>query len=113
MIVGCSVAGGTGRLFVVVAVGCGSCCGWGWRTVLGAHPWFIFPITNPSPLLCALLHCCKWGNMVPMSILLSLRLGITMVLGIAAILDCSSVLMVGAGVGTGVGGIGLYFLSLK
>ena len=33
-----------------------------------------------------------------------------MVLGIVAILGCSSVLMVGAGVGTGVGGIGQSFL---
>ena len=37
-------------------------------------------------------------------------LGITMALGIAAILGCSSVLMVWAGVGTGVGGIGQSFL---
>ena len=40
-------------------------------------------------------------------------LGITMVLGIAAILGCSSVLMVGAGVGTGVGGIGQSSLVLN
>ena len=40
-------------------------------------------------------------------------LGIAMVQGIAAILGCSSVLMVGAGVGTGVGGIGQSFLVLN
>ena len=40
-------------------------------------------------------------------------LGIVMVWGIAAILDCSSVLMVGAGVGTGDGGIGQSFLVLN
>ena len=34
-------------------------------------------------------------------------------MGIAAILGCSSVLMVGAGVGTGVGGIGQSFLVLN
>ena len=37
-------------------------------------------------------------------------LGITMALGIAAILGCSLVLMVWADVGTGVGGIGQSFL---
>ena len=40
-------------------------------------------------------------------------LGITMVWGIPAILGCSSVLMVGVGVGTGVGGIGQSFLVLN
>ena len=38
-------------------------------------------------------------------------LGINMAWGIAAILDCFSVLMVEAGVGTGVGGIGQSFLA--
>ena len=37
-------------------------------------------------------------------------LSIVMAWGIAAILGCSSVLMVGVGVGTGVGGIGQSFL---
>ena len=40
-------------------------------------------------------------------------LGIVMVHGIAAILGCSSVLMVGAGVGTGIGGIHQSFLVLN
>ena len=56
----------------------------------------------PSPL-CVLLH--EHFSVA--------SLGITMAQGIAAIQGCSSVLMVGVGVGTGVGGIGQFFLVLN
>ena len=79
----------------------------------GGTFWVDFVGHHSSPLLHALPHFCKWGNTVPMSIFLWLVWAFVMVWGIAAILGCSSVLMVGAGVGTGVGGIGHSFLVLN
>ena len=68
---------------------------------------------HPSPLLHALLHFCKWGNVVPMNIFLWLVWALSCcITGIAAILGCS-VLMVGAGVGTAVGRIRQSFLFLR
>ena len=97
MIAGCSVAGGTGRL-----CGCSCGCDWGCGWAGAAERFWQgtslvdFIDHHPSPLLCVLLCFCKWGNAVPISIFHVTCLGITMAQGIAAILGCSSVLMVGA-----------------
>ena len=66
MIAGCSVAGGT-EGFVAVAVA----MAWA-ETAKSFGGAFLtdFVDHHPSPLLCALLHICKWGNVVPMSIFL-------------------------------------------
>ena len=101
MIAGCSVAEGTGS-FVAVAV-----------VVTGAEVAESFGGTfladfvdhHPSPLL----HFCKWGNAVLISIFLWLVWAFSWCGGIAAILGCS-VLMVEVGVGTGVVGIDQSFL---
>ena len=67
MIAGCSVARGAGSfaaVAVVVAVAGGT-------DSFGGTSLVDFADHNPSPLLHALLHFCKWGNAVPMSIFLS------------------------------------------
>ena len=64
---------------------------------------------HPSPLLHVLLHFAN-GQCSPHEHFSVACLGIVMAQGIAVILGCSSVLMVGAGVETGVGGIVQSFL---
>ena len=91
MIAGCSVVGSTGS-FVDVAGGAGSFLALGGGAgsfvaqgvdylVVGGTGYSVagdtrsfggislvdFADLHPSPLLCALLHFCKWGNVVPMS----------------------------------------------
>ena len=109
MIAGCFVAGGA-ESFVSQHVGCSD---GGFVAVdieyLGSVFLVGFSNCHPSPL-CALPHSCKWGNAVPIGISLVTCLGITMAWGIAATWGSSSVLILGAGVPAGVGGIGQSFL---
>ena len=69
--------------------------------------WFSQPPSQSS--LCSSLFL-QMGKCGPHEHFSVTCFGITMAWGIAAILSCSSVLMVGAGVGTGVGWIGQSFL---
>ena len=54
---------------------------------------------HPNPLLCVLLYFWKWGNAVSMSIFQWLVWALSWHGGVAAVLVCCSVLMVGAGKG--------------
>ena len=92
--------------------GCGCGYGWGWGAEgFGVHPWLILLII---PVLFSMLFFIfANGAIGPHEHFSVTCLGITMTLRIASILGCSSVLMVGAGVGTGVGGIGHSFLVLN
>ena len=67
MIAGCSVGGGMGNFMavaVVVALPGGA-------ESVGGPSLVDFANHHPIPLLHVLLHFCKWGNVVPMSIFLS------------------------------------------
>ena len=66
MIAGCSVAEGAER-FVAEAVVMTVVVG---TESFGGASLVDFADHHPSPLLHALLHFCKWGNVVPMSIFL-------------------------------------------
>ena len=75
----------------------------------GSTFWVDFVGHHPSPLLCALLHFCKWDNVVPMSIFCGLfghchGMGDCCNLGLFFCFDG------GGWCGTGVGGIGQSFL---
>ena len=76
MIAGFSMAGGT-EGFVAIAVvvtGAGAGAGAGAQVAesLGGAILADFVDYHPSPLLCAFLCFCKWGNAVPMTIFLRL-----------------------------------------
>ena len=77
--------------------------------VLGVHPWLIFQITIPV-LFSILFFNFAYGQCGPQEHFSVACLGITMAWVIAAILGGSFVLMVGAGVEAGVGGVGQLFL---
>ena len=105
MIAGCSLAGvaGSSVAVAVVVIGAGDevaeCFGGTFLADSVGH--------HPSPLL----HFCKWGNATPLAFFwlvwaLSWH-------GELLQLGCSSVLMVGVGVGTGEGRIGQSFHVLN
>ena len=107
MIAGCSLAGAV-EGFVAVAVVVTVTVVEGVERFGGA---FLvdFVDHHPSPLLHALLHFCKWGNVVPMSIFCG-PFGHHHGVG-----DCCNFGLFicfdgGVGMGTGVGGIGQSFL---
>ena len=97
--------------FVAVGIGDSAAEGFVWSGAEGFGGTFLadFVDCHPSPLLCVLLHFCKWSNAVPTSIFLWLvchghGMGDCCKFGLFFCFDG------GLGLGTGVGGIDESFL---
>ena len=117
----CSVAGGT--LYVVtwgavhsgagvaVCFGAGGteCFVAGGTEYLRAHPWLLSLQTPYQSSSCSSSFL-QMGQCGPHEHFLVAYFGVTITQGITTIWGGASVLMVGAGMGTGVGGISKYFL---
>ena len=93
-----------------LAIGDSAAGGFAWSGArgFGVHSWLNLQIA--IPVLFSVFFIFANGAVQSPWAFSAVCLGIVMTWGMAAVLSCSSVLMVGAGAGTGVGGIGQSFL---